>query len=176
VSANRSAIRGMIALDIQFQDMITALFGSNVISWEVVKSGVEQIATSKIFIAKEMSERKAIVMHVTTVTMENTCGEMHVMQRNLGKMNTKRVCVVKNTHASRMGEILVSAHIMITALPNDHLKYQSAQKRATPIVKAGTSSWKAKRMIILKKKSATCTRPKDVEHVKMFKTIVDGKK
>jgi len=112
VSANRSAMTGLIALDFQSRGMTTALFGSSETSWAVVKNGVMQIVTSKIFNALETSEMRAIVLNVTTVIMENTCGETHVMQRNLGKMNMKGAYVVKNTHASRMEKILASALMM----------------------------------------------------------------
>jgi len=109
VSAKRLVMRGVIALAIQFRVMITALFGFSVISWVVVKSGVAQIATSKIFNALEMSMMITIVLNVTTVIIANTCGDIHVMQRIGEKTLTPRANVEMSTSASQIMKTLENA-------------------------------------------------------------------
>merc|ERR1711879_73877 len=67
VNARESVIIGLIALDIQFRGLIIALFGSSVISWAVVKSGVVRIATSKILTC--VPESSVSIALITSQTM-----------------------------------------------------------------------------------------------------------
>jgi len=176
VSAKRLAMRGVIALAIQFRGMIIALFGFSVTSWAVVKSGVAQIATPKISNALEMSEMITIVLNVMTVIMANTCGEILAMQRTLEQILTQRAYVVMNTNVSRKVKTLGNALTVNIALPRHHTKWHSVQRRATPTVRAGQTSKIVKKISPPKKKYAECTSPQDVAPVKKCKLIVGGKK
>merc|ERR1719384_923349 len=102
----------MIALDIQFRDLIIASFGFSEISWAVVTSGEAQIATSKIFLALAMLERITIAMNATTALVKNIYGEVLVRLKIGEPTHTQRVYAVKNISASQKVKTLEIALTM----------------------------------------------------------------